>query len=143
MEERGISTFPRFLYLNTYAFLLLFIGIGIGVIPLYKISLWLVALQAIPVFICLKGAMRIFSSWDTKKREYSILFRKNEQEISPASFSEYMQAPCGRLTTKLVLKDLGKSEAYEDLKKYKKPYIYKLKEGCKGQKTVVTVYKRD
>ena len=143
MSSKGIATFPRFLFLNFYAFLLLLVGVGIGVIPLYRQSWWLVAPQAIFVIICIRGAIGIFSSWNHKKREYSILYRKNEKEIRPESFSEYMQAPCGRLMTRVVLKDLGRSSSYKELKKLKKPLLERLKEGCSGQKTVVTIYKKD
>ena len=47
MAGKTISTIPRFIYLNAYAFLLMFMGIGIALIPLYNISLWFVAMQAI------------------------------------------------------------------------------------------------
>ena len=72
-----------------------------------------------------------------------ILYRKNEQGICPGSFSDYMQAPCGRLLTILVLKDLDRRSSYKDLKKLQKPFLDRLKEGCRGQETVVTVYKLD
>ena len=142
MGYKGINTPSRFLFLNTYAFLLLFIGMGIGVIPLYSLSLWLIAPQAILVIVCLRGAFRIFASWGQKKREYMILYRKNEHEICPGSFSDYMQAPCGRLLTILVLKDLDSRPSYKELKKLQKPFLDRLKEGCHGQETVVTVYKQ-
>lgn len=142
MVKKGINTFPRYIYLNSYAFLLLFIGIGIGVLPVFRISMWLIIPQAIFVIIFLRGCFRILSTWNQKKREYSILFARNEHELTPSSFTDYMQAPCGRLLTKLVLKDLDKTSSYTDLKKLGKPFIEFLKDGCRGQQTVVTVYKR-
>lgn len=143
MENKGISRFHRFLFLNFYAFLLLFIGVGIGVVPFYKLNWWLVALQVIIVGTFIVSSIRIFSMWEHKKRDYSILMRKNEQGFRPTSFSDYMQAPCGRLLTILVLHDLGQMTMYAELKKLKKPFLQRLKEGCAGQETVVTVFKRD
>lgn len=143
MVAKGICTFQRFLFLNFYAFLLLFGGIGIGVIPLYQKSLFLIIPQVILVIVCIRGSISIFSSWDKKKREYSILYQKNENSIHPSSFTDYMQAPCGRLLTLIVLKDLGKLSSYKELKSLRKPFIERLKDGCTGQKTVVTIYKQD
>lgn len=141
--QKGICTFQRFLFLNFYAFLLLFGGIGIGVIPLYQKSLWYIAPQLIFVIICIRGSIGIFSSWEQKKREYSILFRKNEKEIRPGSFSDYMQAPCGRLLTIIVLYGLGRLSYFKELRSLRKPFIERLKDGCAGQETVVTIYKQD
>ena len=39
MPAGNISTFARYMYLNSYAFLLILLGGGIVFIPLYKISL--------------------------------------------------------------------------------------------------------
>lgn len=142
MLNRGIDKFSRFLFLNFYAFLLLILGIGIGVIPFYKVSWWLVAIQLVLIGIFLTSAVRIFSSWAHKKRDYSILIRKNENGIRPHSFSDYMQAPCGRLLTILVLYDLGKLSTYNELRNLRKPLKQRLKDGCSSQRTTVTLYKR-
>ncbi|MGN0188110.1 MAG: hypothetical protein ACI395_01215 [Candidatus Cryptobacteroides sp.] len=123
--------------MNFYAFLLLFCGVGIGVVPLYRQSLWLIIPQAVLVMIFIRASISIFSSWKHKKREYSILYRKNEKEIRPSSFSDYIQAPCGRLLTLVVLKDLGQLSAYKSLKLLRKPLKDRLKEGCSGSRTVV------
>lgn len=143
MKTQGINKFHRFIFINSYALLLVILGICIGVIPIYRINLWLLLPQIILVGIFLTSSIRIFTSWEHKKRDYSILIRKNEEEIRLSSFSEYMQAPCGRLLTILVLYDLGKLSVYKDLKKLQKPLIQRLKEGCTRKQTVVTVYKKD
>lgn len=143
MNHKGIDKLPRFIFLNFYAFLLLILGVGIGVIPLYKYSLLLTALQIIVVCIFLTCSVKIFASWKHKKRDYSILMQKNEKGIVPTSFSDYMQAPCGRLLTIVVLYDLCQLSMYKELKKLRKPFKVRLKEGCVGQKTVVVVYKRE
>ena len=142
MHHRGIDKFSRFLFLNSYAFLLLVLGIGIGVIPFYKVNWWLMVIQVLFVGIFLISAVRIFSSWEHKKRDYSVLIRKNEKDIRPSSFSDYMQAPCGRLLTILVLYDLGQVSRYNELRKLQKPLMERLREGCLHQQTVVTVYKK-
>ena len=143
MNPKGIKTFPRFIFLNFYAFLLLLCGIGIGVIPLYRTSLWLLVPQVIAVLVCLKGCIGIFSSWGQKVREYTVLYSRNEQGLRPNTFADYMQAPCGRLLALVVLRDLGKLSSYNELKKLRKPFAERLKEGCAGQPTVVTIYRRD
>lgn len=112
-------------------------GTGIVLIPLYKISMWLVAIQAVAVFLCLKNGIGILSGWNDKKRKYNILMERNSTEFRPDSFSEYMQAPCGRLLVKIVLEDLDRKESYRSLKALKKPFAENLKSGCTPVKTVV------
>jgi hypothetical protein len=137
MAISEISTFSRFLYLNTYAFLLVFGGIGIALIPCYLVSWWLVAIQAIIVVICIKNGLKIFRSWPDKKRKYMILMQRNETEFRLDTFTEFMQAPCGQLLTKIVLADLEKSYEYKKLKIIKQPFLKTIKQSCKPQKTVV------
>lgn len=141
MAGKTISTVPRFIYLNAYAFLLMFMGIGIALIPLYNISLWFVAMQAIAFYVCEKNAFRIFRSWKDKKRKYRLLMERNSTEFRPETFSEYIQAPCGRLLVKIVLKDMNESGRYGSLLKMKKPFKENLKAGCRPVKT--TVYIRE
>ena len=69
MTENTISTTSRFIYLNTYAFFLIFMGIGIVLIPLYKISPWFLAAQVIGLLICEKNGIGILRSWKDKKRK--------------------------------------------------------------------------
>ena len=139
MSVSKISTFPRFLYLNVYAFSLAFGGIGIALIPCYKVGWWLVALQVIAFYVCERNAFKIFSSWNDKKRKYDILIQKNEVEFRPDTFTDYMQAPCGQLLAKIVLADLNKSSEYKNLLKLKKPLWKLLKSSCKPQKTVIFI----
>ncbi|MBR5469821.1 MAG: hypothetical protein IKU78_05090 [Paludibacteraceae bacterium] len=137
MNKQTIVTFPRFLYLNTYAFLLLVGGIGIVLFPFYQIYKWLFVPQIIIALICLKNSWRIFHSWNDKKRKYNILIQRNSDNFRPDTFYEYMQAPCGRLLVKIVLKDLNISSKYSNLKKMKQPFFTVLKNSCKTQKTVI------
>lgn len=139
MADKTISTFSRFIYLNAYAFLLLFMGTGMALIPLYRISPWLSALQAIPVLACLVNALKIFGSWKDKGRKYRILMERNSESFRPDSFAEYMQAPCGRLLVHIVLKDLGKSDMYRSLLGLRKPVIDNLRSSCTPQKTIVYI----
>lgn len=138
MSEQTISTFSRYLYLNSYAFLLLAMGTGIAFIPLYRISWWLLIPQALGAIPCLKGAYSIFSSWEDKKRKYHMLMERNRTELRPDTFTEFMQAPCGQLLSRVVLADLGRSDAYPTLKRLtQKPLRKRLQEGCKPQKTII------
>ena len=139
----GISTVPRFIYLNAYAFLLLLVAVGIGIVPFNKIGWWGVLIQVILVLICLKGSYSIFSSWNEKKRKYMVLMERNKQEIRHDTFSEYMKAPCGRLLAKIVLKDLRKPDEYKTLRKMRAPFVQELKQNCTFAKTTVTIYRLD
>lgn len=134
-----ISTFPRFIYLNAYAFLLIFLGIGIALYPFYAIHYICVVPQAIAVISCIKVAYRIFSTWDDKKRKYTVLMQRNTPGFRPDTFSEYMQAPCGRLLCRVVLHDMRKTDKYVELKHLKKPLRVLLHEGCEPKKTVVYI----
>lgn len=135
-----ISTFKRFMYLNTYAFLLAIGGIGIVAVPLYHYSLWWLLLQIPVAFICLKGAYSIFSSWQDKKRKYNLLIERNTPVVRPDTFTEYMQAPCGKLLAKIVLADLNQPHVYkEELLKLRKPLWTVIKENCGPQKRTVYI----
>lgn len=137
--QHPISTFPRFMYLNAYAFLLFFMGIGIALIPLYRYSLWWLLLQ-VPLFLlCERGAYGIFSSWQDKKRKYDVLMQRNQPQVRPDTFTEFMQAPCGRLLARVVLRDLHQTQAWKQLRTLRKPYIRMLKENCKPQTKTVYV----
>lgn len=136
-RQTTITTLPRFLYLNFYAFLLLFIGAGVLAVPLYAVSKWWLVPQLILLVICWKGAFGIFMSWSDKKRKYALLMQRNAAELRPDTFTEYMQAPCGRLLAKTVLKDLGLDDQYFRLQQLRKPLRKRLEEGCKPQKTVI------
>lgn len=88
--QKGICTFQRFLFLNFYAFLLLFGGIGIGVIPLYQKSLWYIAPQLIFVIICIRGSIGIFSSWEQKKeRIFYFVSKKRKRDTTWFIFGLY------------------------------------------------------
>lgn len=139
--KHPISTFPRFLYLNSYAFLLLLIGGGIAAFPLYRAGWYWVIPQALIAFLCLKVAFRIFSSWDDKKRKYEVLMARNTPALRPDTFREFMQAPCGRLLCKVVLRDLGRYDAYNELKAQEEPLVVQLRKKCKPEKTTLYINK--
>lgn len=48
-----------------------------------------------------------------------------------------MEAPCGRLLTKIVLKDLKQSSKYKTLKAKQKSYFAQLEKFCSSTKTKV------
>lgn len=133
----GIATLPRFLYLNFYALLLLFTGAGVVAVPLYMFDEWWLVPQFVLLGVCWKGAFGIFGSWSDKKRKYALLMQRNAAELRPDTFAEYMQAPCGRLLVKIVLRDLGRADEYRMLRKLRKPFRCNPKSDYKSQKTVV------
>ena len=141
MTEPGISTVPRFLFLNTYAILLFIGGIGLVSIPFVYFNWWICAICVISGLFCCNRSLKIFRSWKEKKRKYSILMRRNTPELMPSSFKDYLQAPCGRLLVILVLRDLGLSDEYPRLlKMFREPLTTRLKRACHKQQTVVKIY---
>lgn len=137
MKEQTVSTVPRFLYLNAYAFLLFFMGAGIALIPLYRVGWWAVAVQSVAFIACERGSWKIFSSWKDKKRKYKVLMERNTPEFRPEVFREFMEAPCGRLLVKIVLNDLGRSGEYGTLRKLRPSLKEELKSACVRKKTTV------
>ncbi len=136
----GISSIPRFLYLNSYAFLLILIGGGIAVIPCYRWHWSLVVIQAIFAFMCLYYALKIFSTWQEKKRVYKVLIERNEKQIRPETFNDYMQAPCGRLLAHVVLKDLGRKDQFAELDKLQKHFWQIKKSDCLPKPTKIVIH---
>lgn len=138
-----ISTFGRYLYLNIYAYLLILLGIGIALIPLYRIHWSLAVIQLLLFAFIVSPAIKILSRWREKKRSYHVLIERNRNGIREELFKEYMQAPCGRLLVRVVLKDLGESRQYKIIKKkYNMTWrdcIKAVGENRKPQKTVMYI----
>lgn len=131
--------FFRFLYLNTYSFLLLFGGLVVILLPFYKVSVLLLIPQFFLSILFFKPSIKLFSSWKDKKLKYKILMGKNKSQFRPDSFEIFMKAPCGRLLTKAVLKDLGMSHKYKELLVYKESFFVTIREGCKNQETKIYI----
>lgn len=134
-----MSKFFRYLYLNTYAFLLLFCGIAVALIPLYRVSKWLIIPQIVLSLVFLKESMRLFSTWADKKIKCKILTERNKEEFRPDTFKVFMQAPCGRLVTKTVLKDLGLREKYKELLVYKPSFREVIKRPFEPSETSIYI----
>ena len=117
----GISTTKRYIYINLYAWILLIYSVIIALIPLYKITVWLIALQAAIILPMTIFAIQILKQFPRKQREYRLLIERNKEQLRPDSFWLYADAPCGRLLMWLVLKDLGYNRSiYRSIvKKYK------------------------
>lgn len=131
--------FFRFLYLNTYSFFLLFCGIITVLIPLFKVSKPLIIPQVLIALLFIKQAAQLFSTWKDKKIKYEILIGKNKNGFRPDSFKIFMQAPCGRLLAKAVLKDLGLKQEYKNLLVYREPLSVSIKNGCISQETKIYI----
>lgn len=136
-------TLGRYLYLNFWGLLLISISL-IFLITLVLIDYsYFIAIPIIFILICLYGGFSILKTWNDKKRKYQILITKNEKNFYPESFKEYMQAPCGRLLVRIVLKDLNKLDQYKDLNKYRGSFLSQIKQirkGCMRSKTVIRYY---
>lgn len=112
MVTKGIDTPQRYLYLNLYGFILFTAGVcAVSVSFIFFDLLWVRGVGIVLSLLCWKGAWKIFSSWKSKRRIYDILMRRNTPDLIPRSFREYVHTPCGRLMTRLVLKDLGRQES--------------------------------
>ena len=129
----------RFIYLNTYSFLLLICGIIVFAIPLFIVSKILIIPQIFFTLFLLNSAIKLFATWNDKKRMYKVLILKNKKQFRADSFKDFMQAPCGRLLTKAVLKDLRLKEKYRELLVYKKPFFVSVRNNLKTQKTVIYI----
>lgn len=131
----------RFIYLNAYSFLLLFLSLFSCLVPLYTVHPLFLCVQIPLGFICLKTSIKLFVSWKDKKRKYAVLLAKNKTEFREDSFVIFMQAPCGRLLVKAVLSDLKIPQKYKELRKYKKTFFQSVKEACVPEKTEVYINK--
>lgn len=124
----------RFIYLNTYSFLLLICGIAVVLVPFFLLSKLFVIPQVILFIVCIKHSLQTFSTWNNKKKKYAILMERNRIHFRPETFRPYMQAPCGRLLAKAVLEDLGQKDRYKELLEFKPPLFESIKKNCTRQK---------
>lgn len=129
----------RFIYLNSYSFLLLICGIAVVLVPFFQVSKLFVISQVILFFICIKYSLQIFSTWHDKKKKYAVLMERNRKHFRPETFEPYMQAPCGRLLTKVVLEDLGQKDRYKELLAFKPSLLESINKNCTRQKTSIYI----
>lgn len=129
----------KFIYLNTYSFLLLFCGIISILVPIYKVSKIFFIPQVIVFFIFFYYSVKLFSTYKDKLIKCNILLKKNKDEFRPETFKIFMQAPCGRLVTKSVLQDLNQKDKYKELLIYKEPFFVSVKNNFKPTKTSIYI----
>lgn len=129
----------KFIYLNTYSFLLLFCGIISILLPIYKVSKIFFIPQVIVFFIFFYYSVKLFSTYKDKLIKYDILLKKNKDEFRPETFKIFMQAPCGRLVTKSVLQALNQKDKYKELLIYKEPFFVSVKNNFKPTKTSIYI----
>ena len=111
-----------------------------ALIPLFRISRFFVIPQVLIVLFCLKHSIRLFGTWKDKQKKYKILMAKNKDSFRPDSFKVFMQAPCGRLLVKAVLKDLSLLHKYKELLQYKPALSTYIKKSCTREETKVYFY---
>ena len=129
----------RFLYLNAYSFLLLFAALAVLALPLFRLHPLFLMAQIAAALPCLYVSAKLFSVWSDKKRKYALLRGKNKNGFREESFGVFMQAPCGRLLVRAVLRDLGMREKYAVLRKYRKSFREELRQNCRPVKTAVYI----
>jgi hypothetical protein len=131
----------RYIYINIYALLLLLIGAGHILIILFTKPHWgVTTILAIVAVYCIYYGINILLSWPAKMREYRILIERNTPTFNSESFRPYMQAPCGRQLTKVVLKDLSAKSRYRELKQMQEPLLRLIIKGCKHEPARITIY---
>ena len=108
-------------------------------IPLFKVSKPLIIPQVLIALLFIKQAAQLFSTWKDKKIKYEILIGKNKNGFRLDSFKIFMQAPCGRLLVKAVLKDLGLTARYSELLVYKESFPGSVKNGCVNQEAKIYI----
>jgi len=131
----------RFLYLNIYAFLLVFAGILTLAAPFYMLNKWIIIAQGIAAVQLFAVSGKLFSAWGSKKREIELLIKRNRDNFRPDTFEKFMQAPCGRLIARQVLRDLNKPDEYKSLLKLRKPLLVRLRNNCSPVKTTIYINK--
>lgn len=139
--NKGISTFPRFVFLNSYAFLLLTIGVGIAFVTYPGLLIWVICCKYIISLFCIASSLKIFFSWESKIRIYNVLMERNKRQFRADTFVEQMQAPCGRLLTLVVLHDIGHPEYYNNLKVFRKSLYSQISENL-HKRTKITIYNK-
>lgn len=120
-----MKSFFRFLYLNIYGLLLLLGGLGLTMVPVFQISVPLFVGKCLVVMFCQYKGIQILAQWPQKKKFYRQLIVINSRTIKESSFETFVCSPCGRLLTKAVLKSLGRSECYREIRQ---KYSYSVKE---------------
>lgn len=113
-------------------------GVAVA-LPLRKVLPFLLIPQIIISFLLFYYSVKLFSTWKDKKTKYKILLAKNKDGFRPESFKIFMQAPCGRLLTKAVLKDIGLKSKYKELLLYKEPFLVSLKNNFKPVRTRIYI----
>jgi hypothetical protein len=84
--------------------------------------IFIIALLLITLFLFSQG-IKIHTTTATKLRAYALLIQRNTKGIRVESFKPYMNAPCGRVLVRIVLRHLGLLKHYIELKQtYQKAF---------------------
>jgi len=114
-------------------------GIIVLAIPFYLMSKWIIIAQVLIAIHLFFISGRLFSTIESKLKEMDILTKRNQAEFRPDTFGIFMQAPCGRLVVRQVLRDLNKQKEYRNLLKFIKPLKERIREGCEPDNTVIYI----
>lgn len=94
----------------------------------------------VTAFFCIRGGVRILAAWPDKKRKYAVLMQRNAAGLRPDTFTEFMQAPCGRLLARVVVDDLGQSRRWHELKAVRRPLAARCREECRSDRKRTVVH---
>lgn len=76
-----MKIFLRFLYLNTYGFMLILGGLLIIALPFWLITVYTLIGQVVIGIIPIGFGISLISSWNDKKREYNVLMERNKNNF--------------------------------------------------------------
>jgi hypothetical protein len=109
------------LSINRYALLLdlgasASIAFGVAAWRIFDLW-WLAAVFGLLTLLFLPNAQRIHAQSQRKYRAILLLTVRNAKRWSPAGFEKYLASPCGRVVVRTVLRNIGRSSEYRNLKK--------------------------
>lgn len=114
-----LGRLPVWCILNAYAFLLDALCIAAGASVLWLRSggqtPWLWVPAAGVAFLLGVGACRLHMAYGDKLHLYRALLRRNSRMLRLASFEDFVDVPCHRLTVRLVLARVGHPECYREV----------------------------
>lgn len=105
--------------INAYALLLDAVGLMLLALAVMLLQNWFVAAvsSALLGVGLVYGGMGVHSTYDEKRRIYSVLLKRNAQAVRLDTFRDFMSVPCHRLVVRMVLHRLNCDSEYETVKR--------------------------
>ena len=125
---------------NAYALLLDAVGLMLLAFAVMMPQTWFVAAvsSALLGVGLIYGGIGVHSTYDEKRRIYSVLLKRNARAVQLDTFRDFMTVPCHRLVVRMVLHRLNCDSEYETVKRrfYVSPWRRK-----RGQETILHVFR--